>query len=246
MGNPAPTAVEILPHTRGIETAHTGRRRGGSSALVLIAAVYLLSDYLLTTNGPALFSSLGIGFSGARWNWEGKILSLGLAGVLVMSWPWLRQNIGLRWRQAPGSLKISLLCLTACFIYGCICGLFIESPKAFDPELLLYQATMPSLAEELALRGIALALLERSFDKDPMSGRLRFGAAALIVTLLFGMAHGLSLEGEQIRFRMLPFVATSIAAALLAVARIRSGSLLFPVLCHSTINLTIAVITWLR
>jgi hypothetical protein len=73
-------------------------------------------------------------------------------------------------------MPLSMICLGLCLVYG-IFGGFISAPRPLSVETLLFEATMPSLAEELAFRGIGLALLERSFHADAMSGRLRFGRA---------------------------------------------------------------------
>ena len=149
--------------------------------------------------------------------------------------PWLRQNAGLRWQQAPGSLSGSLIIFSVCLGTGTVGG-FIDQPVPFSLDTLCFQATMPSIGEELAYRGIALALLERAFGQSPMSCRWRFGWAALITSLLFW--HGPSLSRVDTAL-------TGAAFALVQQARC-AGSLLWPMFCHSALNVASAAVTMIR
>jgi membrane protease YdiL (CAAX protease family) len=182
---------------------------------------------------------------GSHWNWSGKMLAIAFS-CLVLAWsPWLRQNIGLRWRQSPGSIWVSLPCFLVCLGSGIASGFYV-SQKAFSPETLLFQLFMPTLDEELAFRGIALALLEREFGQSPMSCRLRYGWAAFILALIFGFAHAVTLAGGHIGLSLPPLVITFYIASVLTIARIRSGSLLWPMLCHSASNVALFTVAMMR
>ena len=91
---------------------------------------------------------------------------------------------------------------------------------------------MPGVAEELMYRGILLALFERAFGQSAMSCQLRFGYASLLTSLIFGLGHGLSYEDGHYQFSWLLFSTTAAWGALAALVRTRSGSLLWPILCH--------------
>jgi len=110
---------------------------------------------------------------------------------------------------------------------------FNASPAAFPRETLLFQTLMPGLDEELAVRGIALALLERAFACDPMGCRLRYGRAALVTSLLFGLGHSVTSIGGHFTILPIPFISTFGFASIAALVRTRSGSLVWPMLCHS-------------
>ena len=105
------------------------------------------------------------------------------------------------------------------------------------PERLLYQATMPGLDEELFFRGLFLAVLGAAV---PSGGVNLFGAritvAGLLVTLLFGLGHGVGIEDGK------PFVSWIFIAVTawfgfgLLWVRERTGSVLLPLLGHNLIN----------
>ena len=164
-------------------------------------------------------------FHRTNWNWSGEAARILLSLLMIGCWPWLRKNVGLQWRQAPGSLRWSVAIFLAMFGCGIIGGLVSPLPPSMHTaDTLWFQATMPSMVEELSDRGIVLALLERSFGKSPMSCRWRFGWAALIVSLIFWQEHGW--------YR----VDTFFTGAVFAIVRTRSGSLVWPILCHSAFN----------
>jgi len=169
------------------------------------------------------------------WNWFGKIVSIAFSCLVLACSPWLRRNVGLRWRQAPGSARLSVGCFV---IYlACAVGIgFLMPPMAFSADTLMFQFSMPGIDEELLIRGILLALLERAFGQSPMSCRLRFGYAALITSLAFAYSHGVSVVDGQYQFSLLQFSIPAVWAAVAALVRTRSGSLLWPILYHGTWN----------
>jgi len=122
-------------------------------------------------------------------------------------------------------------------------AVFFIHPLPFSLDTLLFQATMPSIEEELAYRGIMLALLERAFGHSPMSYRWRFGWAAVITSLLFW--HDVTIHHGSL---IIPLsrVDTAIDGAVWALARTRSGSLLWPMLFHSVCNLSLFAVAMMR
>jgi len=197
--------------------------------MVALALAFLLADFLLLQL-PIFVSRLSI--SGTHWNWSGKIFSIAFSCAVLACSPWLRQNVGLRLRQSLGSFYLSLGCFLLCAGVGIAFG-FNASPAAFPRETLLFQTLMPGLDEELAVRGIALALLERAFACDPMGCRLRYGRAALVTSLLFGLGHSVTSIGGHFTILPIPFISTFGFASIAALVRTRSGSLVWPMLCHS-------------
>ncbi len=207
-----------------------GGRGHSQRGFLALALGFLLVDFLLINLGRNLH------IPGTYWNWGGKFTSLAFCGALLAGSPWLRQNVGLRWKQAPGSVGVSVACFLVCTATGAVQG-FCSSALPFSGETLLFEALMPSLDEELAVRGIALAWLERAFGESPMSGRLRYGWAALVTSVFFGLAHSVGVS-QGLHFSALAFGLTFGFASVAALARTRSGSLLWPVLCHSGWNVS--------
>jgi membrane protease YdiL (CAAX protease family) len=193
--------------------------------LISLALGFLIADFFLL-HLPDLVPGLRI--PGTHWNWSGNAISIAFSCVVLVCSPWLRQNVGLRWRQSSGSVRMSLICFLACLGTGITLD-FYNSPMAFSRETLLFQIFIPGIGEELAVRGIALALLEKAFGQSPVSCRLRYGWAAFMTSLLFGVAHA---GGGISFFLLVPFCFASLAA----LVRMRSGSLLWPMLCHSALD----------
>jgi len=229
-------ANRILRAAKRIDSTLSKRHRYAT-----LAIAYQLTDLLLA----GLLPLLGIGLPHQHWNWLGKSVGIGFACTLLANSNWLRNNVGIRWRQAPGSLPWSLLCFSVCLIGGCYSGI-TRHPEAFSIETLIFEAFLPTIHEELVCRGIVLALLERSFGNDPMSCRLRFGWPAIIVSVLFGLGHGLWFNHGAAGLDVVPFVVTGIDGSIFAFARIRSGSLVWPMICHSAINLAIFAVAMAR
>ncbi len=181
----------------------------------------------------------------SEWNWFGKVMSITFSCLVLACSPWLRQNVGLRWRQAPGSWKLSIGAFAG--YLACAIGLgFLMPPVEFSADTLLFQCFMPGIDEELMLRGIALALLERSFGQSAMSCRLRFGYASLLTSLFFGYLHGVSEVDGHYEFLWILFAATAVWATLATLVRTRSGSLLWPIVYHGAWNASIFGVAMLR
>lgn len=136
-------------------------------------------------------------------------------------------------------------CLVAFLV--CAIGIGFSMPRmAFSVETLLFQFFIPGIDEELMLRGIVLALLERAFGQSPMSCRLRFGYASLIASLAFGIPHAVGIADGQMQFSLMLFAITTAWAAIVTLVRTRSGSLLWPIVLHGTWDGTIFLVAMLR
>ncbi len=210
----------------------------------VLAVVFLIANLFVieTAYRFAVWANL---FRSSPWNWFGKAISIVFTCSVLACSPWLQQNIGLRWRQAPGSLSLSIGCL-ATFL-ACAIGIgFLMPPMMFSTDTLIFQFFIPAIDEELIFRGIVLALLERAFGQSPMGCRLRFGYAALIMSIVFGLGHAISIEDGRLHFASLVFSFTAVWAAVVTLVRTRSGSLLGPVILHSVWDGVIFLVPMLR
>jgi membrane protease YdiL (CAAX protease family) len=195
----------------------------------LLFAAYLGVDDLVTglPSGSAAFDIVG-----GEWNWSGKIYSLLLSILVVLGLAISPKAVGLTLSQR--NLRTSLIALLLFILWGLSLGLlFKPSPQSF--ETLAFQALMPGLAEELAYRGIAPALLLGLIrGKEPSHGIP--WTVVFITAIAFGIWHGLSYSTAGFAFdpmsALFPFIG-SIAGGWL---RFNSGSLLFPMLAHGFAN----------
>jgi hypothetical protein len=196
--------------------------------LLIAAGLVILNDAMLT-NFQGLLPDA---FSGSQWNWQGKLLALA-ATLIVASLPalgWRRS--GLTLAQTPGSLRN---CVPVAILY-CLFFLIIARVFPSDPashETIAFQLTMPGLEEEPFYRGILLLALDRAF-----LGRVRFlgvdwGWGAILSCALFGLAHAFGYGHGAFSFDSMTMALTALPAFIGVWLRLRTGSLLLPVLLHN-------------
>ncbi|MDQ8757307.1 CPBP family intramembrane glutamic endopeptidase [Sphingosinicella sp. LHD-64] len=196
--------------------------------LLAAAALVVLNDALLT-RGYGLLPDL---LPASDWNWQGKLLALAatlaIAALPVFGW----RASGLTLAQAPGSLvRCVPVALAYCLFFAGIGYAFpVEDASG---ETIAFQLTMPGLEEEPFYRGILLLALDRAF-----AGRVRFlgvdwGWGAVLSCALFGMAHAFGFSDGQFSFDWLTMALTAIPSFLAVWLRLRTGSLLLPILLHN-------------
>ncbi len=141
--------------------------------------------------------------------------------------------MGFTWRPQPGSMRPALL------VTGAALSLHLLAMStsrwrltAVPLETWLYQATLPGLVEEALFRGVLLALLDRAFTARRVVLGVPIGWGGVVVTLVFLALHGIS-PGTLLG--VLP------AALLYLWLRIRTGSLVLPVVVHNLWNLSVYV-----
>jgi membrane protease YdiL (CAAX protease family) len=214
----------------GVLIGLADRRYFSARWLLAAAALVALNDALLT-NVYGLLPDL----IGGDWNWQGKALALAATLAIAALAPFGWQRCGLTLAQAPGSSQAAL---PVVLLYG---GFFAAIALAFpgepgDAETLAFQLSLPGLEEEIFYRGLLLFALDRAF-----AGRQRFlgvewGWGALLSCLLFGLAHGFSYGAEGFSADPATMVLTAVPALLGVWLRLRTGSLLLPILLHNLGN----------
>jgi membrane protease YdiL (CAAX protease family) len=200
----------------------------------LTAAIYIgLDDFV--TGLPSLVKELKP--LGAHWNWTGKLFSLALSAIVIVALNLSPSAVGLTFKQRH--TKTGLVALVLFIAWGSCLGLLFR-PGVPDIETLLFQATMPSLSEELVYRGIAPAILLGLFREQ----RPDYGMPWVVIlstAIVFGAWHGLKysngLFGFDVMSALFPFIG-SIPGGWL---RYKTGSLLFPILAHSFANVAFHV-----
>ncbi len=173
--------------------------------------------------------------SNGRWAWVAPLLVL--AGTLWVAWTLVRragmswQEMGLTWTQRAGSLG------PACAVIGAVLLVNVGLSRASSYRLTgvpietwAYQATLPGLVEETLFRGVLLAMLDRAFTQRRVLFGAPLGYGALVVTVVFGMLHGL---------RPGTVLGVWPAALLYLWLRARTGSLVMPVLGHNLWNISL-------
>ena len=199
--------------------------------LLAAAGLVFLNDALLT-NGygsiPDLTAEL-------EWNWQGKTLAL-LATLLVAALPafgWRR--CGLTLVQKPGSL-IAAIPVAALYLMFFAALAWVFPSDGASSETIAFQMTMPGLEEELFYRGILLFALDRAFLSRVRFLGVDWGWGALLSCALFGLAHAFGYSDGAFHFDPMIMALTAIPSFIAVWLRLRTGSVLLPILLHNLGN----------
>ena len=172
------------------------------------------------------------------FNWSSKLYSIVFALLLLIPLQNIitPSEIGFRLRQNDKSIKFSLIFILVFFLVASTLGL-LSGKTSFDGETLLFTAIMPGLNEELIFRGLLLGLLNKIFDRKYRLFKTNFGWGAIITSLIFGILHGFQLgDNFQFQFDFFTIIISGIYGFVYALIRERSGSLVFPVIAHNTVD----------
>jgi membrane protease YdiL (CAAX protease family) len=208
-------------------SARSVDRRILLTGALLCAAYLALDDFI--TGLPSLVPALD--FIPGHWNWSGKLLSLALSAVVIVSLRITPATVGLRRQEHP---IIAWVALGLFIVWGACLG-FLFKPGMPDAETLAFQATMPGLAEELAYRGIAPAILLMLINRKPHIDGIPW-AVILATSLMFGIWHALSYSHGQIGFDVMSGLFPFIGSIPGGWLRFKTKSLLVPVVGHGLAN----------
>lgn len=198
--------------------------------LLVAAGLVLLNDFLLT-RGYRLLPHL---IPPTEWNWQGKVLALA-ATLVIASLPafgWRRS--GLTLAQAKGSLKSAIpVALLYCLLPIALMYLTPDNGRAATPETFAFQLTMPGFEEEPFYRGILLLALDRAFTARVKLLGVEWGWGAVLSCALFGLAHAFGFSQGRFSFDPLTMALTALPSFVAVWLRLRTGSVLIPVLLHN-------------
>lgn len=203
------------------------RRNFSAQWLVIAALLVGINDGLLT---------LGYGWLpdvvGGTWNWQGKLMALATTIAVAALPAFGLRRVGLTQSHTAGSLK------AAAPVAAAYCGFFVviallfpaDQPSAED---VAFQLTMPGLEEELFYRGILLFALDQAFRGRKRLLGVEWGWGAVLSCLLFGMTHAFGYSDGAFSFDPATMALTAIPSFIAVWLRLRTGSLLLPVLLHN-------------
>ena len=132
------------------------------------------------------------------------------------------------------NVKVGVIAVILLIPLGVVLA-FVFRPDPPSAETLAFQLLMPGLAEELAYRGIAPALLlglVRGKDPQPETPWI----VLCIAAVPFGVVHGLGYADGAYSFDLVPALWTFSGGIIYGWLRFSTGSLLFPLLAHGFTN----------
>ena len=195
--------------------------------LVVANVLVAINDALLT---------LGYGwlpdFVGGVWNWQGKLMAL-TASIAIATHPAFGvRRVGLTLLHEAGSLKAAVPVAAAYCAFFVLIALLFPADQA-SAEDVAFQLTMPGLEEELFYRGILLFALDQAFRGRKRLLGVDWGWGAVLSCLLFGMTHAFGYADGAFSFDPATMALTAIPSFIAVWLRLRTGSLLLPVLLHN-------------
>lgn len=203
------------------------RRRFSPRWLMIAALLVALNDACLTSVYGQMPDLIG-----GAWNWQGKLLALcvTLAIAALPAFGWTRS--GLTSSQNSGSLRASI---PVAIVY---CAFFVAIALAFpggktNAEEVAFQLTMPGFEEEPFYRGILLFALDRAFSGSVRLLGVDWGWGAVLSCALFGMAHAFGFSHGHFSFDAMTMALTALPAFIAVWLRLRTGSVLLPILLHN-------------
>jgi hypothetical protein len=202
--------------------------------LLYAAIIYLLASILTDS-----LSSITL-FKGQQFNWVGKAVALVVEIILAFSIPgFTRQAFGLTKIEWTDTTSILAVCAIYFFIRLSLYYFSGSAGTEIHIEQFLFQATLPGLQEELLFRGILLGLLQKVFQHPVWKvWRLRFGWAALITSILFGLSHGIGFnEDHTLHINAFAFFRATFDGLLLALLAEKTKSVFPSVVYHNLLNL---------
>ncbi|HEY2069454.1 MAG TPA: type II CAAX endopeptidase family protein [Rhizomicrobium sp.] len=179
---------------------------------------------------------------GTHWNWSGKAIDIAaislVAIALIATRRFTAAEMGYTVRQAPRTGRAFLTVVVPFLLITAFLTLmWFGETKPQSVETLWFEATMPGLAEEPLWRGILLALFMKMFAARNKLLGAEFGYAAIAVSLVFGLVHGLQFD-DKLAIHTSPIEGAwaTLCGLIFAWLRLRTKSLVLPILTHNATN----------
>ena len=217
-----------------------GLRSARNAPWLLLAITIALADSIATLL-PLIYHPLLIPHT--RFNWTGKLIDIAVMVTIMLaltaSGLFKRADFGFTFRQAPGTTRgLLLVAVPFLLIVAGLTMKFFGNTSPPKLETVLFEATLPGLAEELVWRGLLLALFDRMFAGRVTILGAGLGYGAIATSLVFGFVHSVQFDSKLMLHTYWDNGAFAVATGLMLVwIRARTKSLVFPVLTHNATNL---------
>jgi membrane protease YdiL (CAAX protease family) len=178
-----------------------------------------------------------------HWNWSGKLIDIAVMVTIMLALvalgPFRRADFGFTLKQTPGTGRGLLVVAVPFLVLIAVLAMTaFGNTKPPKLETLVYEATLPGLAEELVWRGLLLALFDRMFAGRVTILGASLGYGAIATSLVFGFVHAVQFDSKLVLHAALDGgVFAAITGLVLVWIRARTKSLVFPILTHNATNL---------
>lgn len=211
------------------------------SWLMIALGLYILQDGALSLG----WHYFDLDIINSPWNWEGRVLLLVI--LLLVAFTLFRHDeatTGLSpFGTASSPIRATLLTLILLGLTGAAAYTLSAGRVETDTMSLAYQASLPSITDELLYRGLMLGALDRAFGKPMTILGTPMGWGAVMTAVLFTAAQSLATSPDYVMTLNMSAAAYFFPAALmLAWIRNASGSIYLPIMIHSWANVSVFVI----
>lgn len=203
------------------------RRNFSARWLVIAAALVAINDALLTLGYRSLPDVVG-----GTWNWQGKLMALAATIAVAVSPVFGFRQVGVTFSHTAGSLKAVVPVGMAYCAFFVVIAILFPADEA-SAEDVAFQLTMPGLEEELFYRGVLLFALDQAFRGRKRLLGVDWGWGAVLSSMLFGLAHAFGYSDGAFSFDPITMALTAIPSFIAVWLRLRTGSLLLPILLHN-------------
>lgn len=151
--------------------------------------LWLLGVLVFLDEVVLLLPSMG-SFARLTWNWQGKLLEIAWVVLLAAVVPKMTfERFGIRAQMEPRSGRPMAMVL---LILGVLvtAGVAMSGHQALDKEELLFELTMPGIAEEMIFRGVFQSLLNEVWERRWRLWGAPFSWGLILTCMLFGIVHG--------------------------------------------------------
>jgi len=175
------------------------------------------------------------------WPWQGMtFITLLAAGVMFGTRTWSANGLNWRigstaWRDAAIVSGV-LLVFVALRKYGLLKLGLTEAAPGFSLENLIFQLTMPGIAEELAYRGVIQSQLNRVFPQPWKVLGVPVGWGFVITAVAFWAIHAFQVNELMLSFHWQTVTLSLVAGAVFGWLRERTNSLLPAIITHNLVN----------
>lgn len=198
---------------------------------------------LLILDQALLYLPIRVGINstlGLHWNWFGKLFVLAWAIPFIAFGPITFADAGFR-RPSPGTIRQALIIVIVLMVVAFVAHSFLRTGAPRATETILYQLTMPALAEEVVFRGVLFAVLEKAFREQASSDRWWGNRAVWLTAIAFALMHGWGVADGALQFHALACTLPLVFGVIAGALRKYSGSIVFSVMLHSAVNVAAAV-----
>jgi len=185
-------------------------------------------------------------FNRFDWNWQGKLLECLWVLALAALPGYSLARLGIRARLEPRSVvPLAIVAVLAVIPPMLMWSQGMRMPP--DRETLLFELTLPGIAEELVFRGVFQSLLNEIFGRPWKIAGASFGWGAILTLALFGIGHGFLFDRSlHLETSLFGVGFALIPGALLGWLRERTGSVWPGIVVHNLVDGLPVVFSWLR